>query len=68
MKNKFSTFLKIVIPIALATVILYYGFTSHHVDNIGHVGGLIAGILLALVIYAIPCWIKKLKNHAEFLI
>lgn len=49
----------------MAGLVLYYGFTSSHVDNVGHVTGLIAGICLSLVIYAIPYWIKKLKNHGN---
>jgi len=30
---------------------LYYGFTSSGVDNLAHIGGLIAGFLLAILLY-----------------
>lgn len=36
------------------TLSLYGGFTSQGVDNLAHVGGLIAGIILALIVYRKP--------------
>lgn len=48
---------KLLLMIALT---LYYGFVSSNVDNVGHVTGLIMGMLLGLFIYAIPYWVKKM--------
>ena len=35
----------------MAALSLYYGFTSAGVDNAAHVGGLICGLILALLLY-----------------
>lgn len=35
----------------MAILSLYYGFTSVGVDNAAHVGGIIGGFLLAVVLY-----------------
>lgn len=37
--------------LVMAAFSLYFGFTSSGVDNAAHVGGLIAGFLLALLLY-----------------
>jgi rhomboid protease GluP len=37
-----------------AALSLYGGFTSQGVDNVAHIGGLIAGVILALIIYRKP--------------
>ena len=33
---------------------LYQGYTSAGVDNAGHIGGLIGGLVLTLIMYGIP--------------
>ena len=37
--------------IFMAALSLYYGFTAEGVDNLAHLGGLVSGILLAVVLY-----------------
>lgn len=37
--------------IFMAVLSLYYGFTATGVDNLAHVGGLVSGILLAVLLY-----------------
>lgn len=37
--------------IFMAVLTLYYGFTATGVDNLAHVGGLVSGILLGLLLY-----------------
>ena len=39
---------------------LYYGFTSSGVDNLAHIGGLVAGFILAVLLY----WKRKRKRRA----
>ena len=38
---------------------LYYGFTSSGVDNLAHVGGLVAGFILGVLLY----WKRKRKRR-----
>ena len=45
----------------MATFSLYFGFTSTGVDNAAHVGGMIMGFLLAVLLYH-PSSQKKLYN------
>lgn len=37
--------------VIMAAFSLYFGFTSEEVDNAAHVGGLICGFLLAVLLY-----------------
>lgn len=39
---------------------LYYGFTSSGVDNAAHVGGLVMGFVLAILLY----WKRKKRNNS----
>lgn len=39
---------------------LYYGFTSTGVDNLAHIGGLISGVLLAIIMY------RRHRKYREF--
>ena len=40
---------------------LYHGFTSYGVDNMAHIGGLIAGFILAVLLY----WKRKNKRRVN---
>jgi len=40
---------------------LYYGFTSSGVDNLAHIGGLIAGFVFAVLLY----WKRKKKRRMD---
>lgn len=42
-------------------VSLYYGFTSEGVDNFAHIGGLLAGFVLAVLLY----WKRKQKTSSD---
>ncbi len=42
-------------------VSLYYGFTSEGVDNFAHIGGLVAGFFLAILLY----WKRKQKASSD---
>ncbi len=46
----------------MAGLTLYFGFTTAGTDNVGHIGGLAAGILLTLVFYGIPTFIGNIIN------
>ena len=37
--------------IFMAALSLYYGFTAEGIDNFAHVGGLVSGLLLAVLLY-----------------
>ena len=39
---------------------LYYGFTSSGVDNLAHIGGLVSGFILAVLLY----WKRKRKRRS----
>ena len=45
----------------MAVLSLYYGFTSEGVDNSAHLGGLLAGFLLAVLLY----WKTKRKDRSD---
>ena len=42
----------------MVVVSLYYGFTSGGVDNLAHIGGLVSGFLLGVLLY----WKRKGKR------
>lgn len=48
----------------MAALTLYYGFRNAGTDNAGHVGGLIAGMLITFLVYGVPTIIKNavIKN------
>lgn len=48
----------LVLMIALS---LYYGFTSSGVDNLAHIGGLVAGFILSVLLY----WKRKKKRRVD---
>ena len=39
---------------------LYYGFTSTGVDNMAHIGGVLSGFLLSILLY----WKRNRKSRA----
>ncbi len=43
----------------MAILTLYFGFTTAGTDNVGHVGGIIAGIIFTFILYGIPTIIKN---------
>ncbi len=45
--------------VLMAALTLYCGITTPSIDNIGHFGGLICGVLLTVILYLIPTSIKK---------
>ena len=45
----------------MAVMSLYYGFTSEGVDNFAHIGGLLSGFLLAVLLY----WKTKRKRSGN---
>ena len=45
----------------MAVMSLYYGFTSEGVDNFAHIGGLLSGFLLAVLLY----WNTKRKRSGN---
>lgn len=47
--------------VLMTALSLYYGFTSSGVDNLAHVGGLIAGFILAVLLY----WKRKKKRRSN---
>lgn len=48
--------------IFMIVVSLYYGFTSGGVDNAAHIGGLLSGFILAVLLY----WKRKSKYRQTF--
>ena len=46
--------------IFMAVLSLYYGFTAEGVDNLAHLGGLVSGIILAVILYR-----KKINTQWE---
>ncbi len=48
----------------MAAITLYYGFASKGIDNAGHVGGLVVGIVLTFLTYGIPTLIHM--QHVDF--
>lgn len=54
--------------IFMALLTLYFGFVTAGTDNVGHLGGLIAGIILTFFSYGIPTIIHNFKdsrNHSS---
>lgn len=49
----------------MAALTLYFGFATMNVDNAGHVGGLICGILLTFLLYGIPYILAQFKAKRE---
>lgn len=49
--------------IFMAVLTLYFGFATAGTDNVGHLGGLIAGFILTFISYGIPTIIHNLKNN-----
>lgn len=45
----------------MVVISLYVGFTSSNVDNLAHIGGLIVGFILAVLLY----WKRKRKRRAR---
>lgn len=45
----------------MAVLSLYYGFTSAGVDNLAHIGGLISGFILGILLY----WKRKSKRRSN---
>ena len=48
----------------MAFLSLYYGFTSTGVDNFAHIGGLVSGFMLAVLLYWKPK--SKLRSNTGF--
>jgi rhomboid protease GluP len=48
----------------MAVLTLYFGFATSGTDNVGHVGGLVAGILCTFICYGIPTLINN--RHVDF--
>ena len=46
--------------IFMAALSLYYGFTSTGIDNFAHIGGLLCGFILAVLLY----WKRNRKNSS----
>lgn len=46
----------------MALLTLYFGFTTAGTDNVGHLGGLLAGLLFTFISYGIPTLIKNRKK------
>ena len=51
--------------ILMAVLTLYFGFTSVGTDNVGHLGGLITGLILTFITYGIPTLIKNRKTQGS---
>ena len=45
----------------MAAITLYFGFATAGTDNVGHIGGLLAGIIFTFISYGIPTIIKNIK-------
>ena len=48
----------------MAGLTLYFGFAYAGTDNVGHLGGLITGIILTFIFYGIPTLIQQ--RHVDF--
>ena len=44
---------------------LYFGFATAGTDNVGHLGGLITGIILTFITYEIPTIIRNLRDKGS---
>jgi rhomboid protease GluP len=49
--------------IFMAAITLYFGFATAGTDNVGHLGGLIAGLLYTFITYGIPTLIRN--SHVD---
>lgn len=49
----------------MAVLTLYFGFATSGTDNVGHVGGLVAGIILTFLSYGLTTIIKR--KHSKML-
>ena len=49
----------------MAVLTLYFGFATSGTDNVGHVGGLVAGIILTFLSYGLTTIIKR--KHSKIL-
>lgn len=47
----------------MAGITLYFGFSTAGTDNVGHIGGLLAGIIFTFVTYGLPTLIKNRINN-----
>ena len=48
----------------MAGITLYFGFSTAGTDNVGHIGGLLAGIIFTFVTYGLPTLIKNRINNS----
>ncbi|SFN75536.1 rhomboid protease GluP [Pseudobutyrivibrio sp. UC1225] len=51
--------------IFMALLTLYFGFATAGTDNVGHLGGLLAGIVFTFISYGIPTLIRNLRNKGS---
>lgn len=49
----------------MALLTLYFGFATAGTDNVGHLGGLITGIILTFITYGIPTIIRNLRDKGS---
>ncbi len=51
----------------MALLTLYFGFATAGTDNVGHLGGLLGGIIFTFISYGIPTIIRNIRNsHVDF--
>lgn len=48
--------------IFMALLTLYFGFTTKGTDNVGHLGGLLTGLIITFITYGIPTIIQNIKT------
>lgn len=63
-KGKYAT-ITIKRMLFMAAITLYVGFTTAGTDNVGHVGGIIAGFILTFFLYGIPKLIKDFRSKEK---
>lgn len=51
--------------IFMALLTLYFGFTTAGTDNVGHLGGLVAGIIFTIITYGIPTALKHVIEKGK---
>lgn len=51
--------------IFMALLALYFGFTTAGTDNVGHLGGLTAGILFTTITYGIPTAVRRMIDRRK---
>lgn len=49
----------------MALLTLYFGFTTAGTDNVGHLGGLVAGIIFTTITYGIPTMVKRMIDRRK---